>query len=72
MEIQTIRKICQEENLLNYDLFVEFFSEAFPNESNQITSYCREWIGRFKSGDPTVYMDNDRLSIYRRLIDKKV
>lgn len=70
MEIETIREICINKEMMNYDLFVDFFSRAFPNESNQIHSYCSEWVDRFQSGNPMIYMDDERKEIYKELVDE--
>ena len=33
-------------------------------------SYFAEWVSRFESGEPWVYMDSESLEIYRGLADK--
>ena len=68
MKVETIRKLCIDAGLRDYDLFVDFFSKRFPNESDRIHSYCNEWIKRFQAGNPTLYMDIESTKIYMDLI----
>jgi len=65
MNRSKIIEIADEVGLVdkNKELFVEFFSKRFPEESDNITSYVSEWANRFK-GDPTPFMDSTSLSIY--------
>ena len=62
MKEQELNRLCNEHGLRNYDLFVEWFMKRFPNEAME--SYVVEWIERFKSGNPAVYMDKISLKIY--------
>lgn len=62
LTIQRMRQLCNEEGLINYDKFIEWFMKRFPNECCE--SYFCEWVGRFKSGDPVAYMDNDSKRLY--------
>lgn len=66
MEKTKIMEIAQECGVDNVELFTEFFNTRFPNESNNITSYVREWAGRFVRGNPKAYMDSESLEIYNR------
>lgn len=70
MKRETIIKLCEENGLRNHLLFVEFFSKRFPNESDRIHSYCIEWIERFKTGNPRIYMDKFSLKVYEDLLLK--
>ncbi len=70
MEEKTIRTLCKEKGMICLDrvyIFVKFFMERFPNESDNIHSYCNEWIDRFMTNHPETYMDGHSLSIYNRL-----
>ena len=71
MKKETIRKIGLSKGVKEIDLFVEFFSRRFPNESEQITSYVSEWADRFNSGSPNKYMDCQSLAIYDELKEKE-
>lgn len=71
MKEENIRKIAQEKGMKETDLFVEFIQKRFPNESDSITSYVGEWVDRFLSGNPTLYMDNESLGVYVSLIGIK-
>lgn len=70
MNKEKIREIAEHQGMKNTDLFIAFFSERFPNESNEVSSYCSEWVDRFMSGNPMVYMDGDSKKIYRDLISR--
>ena len=66
MKEETIKTLCKEKGLINPDLFVKFFMKRFPTESDDIHSYCNEWIDRFMSGSPEEHMDSQSLEIYKR------
>ena len=68
MKEETIRMLCDRKGMRDQDLFVKFFMQRFPNESDRIHSYCNEWIDRFMSGEPSIYMDGESLSIYKSLL----
>jgi len=67
MEKENIMKIALLKGVTDKELFVEFLSKRFPNESDRITSYFSEWADRFNSGQPEKYMDSESLAIYRAL-----
>jgi hypothetical protein len=62
------KEIARREGLTNENLFVEFMAARFPNEDDD--RYIAEWAGRFKSGDPTSWMDSKSLSVYGNLLKK--
>ena len=66
MKEETIEKLCKEKGMdkNKTDLFIKFFMKRFPNESDNIHSYCNEWIDRFMTGHPIVYMDSQSKKIY--------
>lgn len=66
MKESELNELCNKYGLRNYDFFVNFFMQRFPNESME--SYVCEWIKRFKSGNPTIYMDKNTYGIYVSLI----
>ena len=45
-------------------IFCEFFSQRFPDENNNITSYVDEWADRFKNGNQERYMDGLSITVY--------
>ena len=63
---QKLIDMAINKELSKYDLFVKFMLARFPMEQHE--SYIEEWVDRFKSGQPTVYMDNESLNIYKSLI----
>ena len=67
MQEKTIRMLCDKKKVKTPVLFVKFFMKRFPNESDNIHSYCNEWLDRFNSGHPENYMDNKSLKIFNEL-----
>jgi len=69
MKEEIIKQIGSETGLKGNQLnvFVEFFSQRFPNESSKITGYCKEWAQRFLRGSPENCMDAGSLRIYREI-----
>tara|TARA_Y100000310_G_scaffold217932_1_gene219053 strand:+ start:1005 stop:1280 length:276 start_codon:yes stop_codon:yes gene_type:complete len=63
---ELLNELSQKVGMRNYDLFVNFMVNRFPNEIS--ISYIREWAFRFMSGNPTSYMDSESLDIYKELI----
>lgn len=47
----------------------KWFMLRFPKRYFD-ASYFAEWVRRFESGEPWVYMDSDSLEIYRGMMDK--
>lgn len=70
MKEEIIRMLANKKGLRNQDLFVRFFIRRFPNENDNIHSYCNEWIDRFMSGNPLVYMDDQSKRIYLEELNK--
>ena len=70
MKTEEIRGIAAKKGLTNYDLFVDFITERFPNEAHE--SYVIEWVDRFLSGNPVAYMDIQSKKIYIKLVSKGV
>jgi len=67
MKKETIEKHGVEQGLEGARLkrFVHFFSKRFPDESETISSYVREWANRFKApNDPTACMDSQSQEVY--------
>jgi len=71
MKKSTIKRLCDAKGFNRPELFIEFFSLRFPDESDRIESYCNEWIDRFMSGSPEIYMDSESKSIYLSLLSKR-
>ena len=69
MRNELIEEIAIEEGLdkETIPLFIKFFSTRFPNEDDRVRSYCAEWIRRFMSRNPEMYMDNESLKVYKLL-----
>ena len=67
MMFHNIRKAAKKANLSEEDtkIFIKFFSERFPDESDSITCYVDEWAERFKTADPENYMDEISIAIYQ-------
>ena len=68
MKRETIIKRCEEKALYNYGEFVEWFTQRFPNESDNITSYLDQWIDRFNTGCPEMFMDLESKVIYNEIL----
>ena len=64
MKRENIMKIAELKGVTDKELFVEFLSRRFPDESDNITSYFSGWADRFNSGDPEDYMDGESEKIY--------
>lgn len=71
MEEKTIIMLCEHKGMRNPDLFIKFFMKRFPNESNDIYSYCNEWIDRFMGGNPIGSMDIQSKKIYFDLLNSE-
>jgi two-component sensor histidine kinase len=69
MKKENIRKIANDFGVENKEVFIDFLSHRFPNESDNITSYFAEWAERFNSGEPEKWMDNTSLSVYRKALN---
>lgn len=69
MKLERIREIAKDEGLseVKVGLFVKFFSKRFPDEEDEIRSYCAQWARRFKD-DPYPAMDRESKQIYLSLI----
>lgn len=65
---EELRKLAYSEGLLHPELFMEFVKKRFPHERDKV--YLTEWVERFKSGDPTAYMDNESVMAYIKSIKK--
>lgn len=52
---------------MDEQVFKEFMKRRFPHERDE--SYIEEWRGRFWSGRPEVYMDNQSLEVYKRVLN---
>ena len=68
MERENIMKIAELKGVKDKELFVEFLSQRFPDESDNITSYFSEWADRFNSGRPENYMDTESKEIYYNIL----
>jgi hypothetical protein len=56
-------------NGINYpELYVEFMKKRFPHERDN--TYAKEWVERFRTGDPTAFMDNQSIKAYIDSIKK--
>lgn len=62
------RKIAQKVGVWPTDVYVKFMQTRFPKEFDE--HYAAEWAGRFKTGDPTPYMDNQSLKAYMDAVKK--
>jgi|WetSurMetagenome_2_1015567.scaffolds.fasta_scaffold469146_2 hypothetical protein len=63
------RRIARKNGIWNSNLFEIFMMERFPNEASE--GYVAEWAERFKSGDPTGYMDSTTLKAYIKAVQGK-
>lgn len=56
--------MAKEKGMNHHDalLFSMFMVKRFPKEWNE--DYVNEWIGRFKTGKPDAYMDEESKSAY--------
>lgn len=62
-DVGDLRQLSRKEGLSHFDLFVRWFRHRFGFK--QITAgYVKEWISRFKTGNPVVYMDEESQRIY--------
>ena len=51
-----------------YEICVEFFKRRFPEKSLEFEVKCGyfgEWIRRFESGRPEIYMDENSLEVWQ-------
>ena len=67
MKRENIKQIAMEEKVMDQKVFIAFLSKRFPDESDNIKSYFREWATRFNSGHPENYMDMESLKVYREV-----
>ena len=67
MKKENIIKIGNEKGVKNLNLFVNFLTERFPEESDRITTYFEEWADRFNTDHPESYMDKGTLQIYNKI-----
>ncbi len=67
MKKEMIKARCELHNYTDNALFVEWFARRFPNESNEITSYVDEWIGRFQGGHHKLYMDIESRALWNEI-----
>ena len=70
MKEKTIRNLCQKKGFGKCELFVKFFMARFPKEEDDIHSYCEEWIDRFMTSNPIVYMDEKSKDVYLNLVNE--
>jgi len=52
----------------------EFFKRRFPDKDIAFEKKCGyfyEWVERFKSGNPEVYMDNESLEVWKEIQGSK-
>lgn len=59
-------QLAVKHNLNDKDryIYTQFMKERFPNENDEM--YATEWINRFKTGNPTPYMDSISLEVYEK------
>jgi len=69
MDKEIIRRVGVNNGLKGetLEVFIEFFSKRFPDESNSVESYVNEWANRFK-GNPIIHMDSHSKEIYVELV----
>jgi len=72
MKIENIKKIGIKNNVKDIDVFVKFLSKRFPNESDRLEGYFTEWATRFNTGNPTRYMDDISLAIYKEVMKNEL
>jgi hypothetical protein len=72
MKRETIMAVGRKNNVKDLEVFVEFFSKRFPDESDNILSYVSEWAERFNTGSPERYMDSQSLRIYEEVRTIKI
>lgn len=63
-----VRDIAEKEftDLKERNVFIAFMEERFPDE--KFEGYIMEWVGRFRSGQPEVFMDNLSKRVYNNLV----
>ena len=75
LEQQSLLKRIANEEFYFPEIFVSFMEKRFPNEKNE--AYIRQWVDRFKSGNPKAYMDSvsrkvyDEVTVNNSLLTKK-
>jgi hypothetical protein len=71
MKQETIQQHGEDVGLRGARLnrFVHFFSNRFPDESEEITCYVREWANRFLD-DPVPRMDSKSREVYYSYFDE--
>jgi hypothetical protein len=53
---------------IDEQLYAEFMLKQFPNEMDR--SYAKEWAERFKSGNPTAWMDKESTETFLNVVKK--
>ena len=57
--------------MIDYEkIVIEFFKRRFPNKDLEFEKECGyfgEWITRFNSGEPEMYMDRESLRIWEEM-----
>ena len=52
------------------DITTEFFKRRFPDKDIEFEKKCGyfyEWVERFKSDDPSIFMDNESLDVWNSM-----
>jgi len=62
-----LHKIAILAGLKDSQLYVEYMKKRHPHANGR---YAMEWAERFKSGDPTAYMDVKSVKAYQQSIKK--
>ena len=56
------------ENKIKFEIITEeFFKRRFPDKNIEFekkVGYFQEWVKRFESGEPEIYMDNESLIVW--------
>ena len=51
---------------------LEFFKRRFPDKDIKIEKECGyfgEWVSRFETKHPEVYMDNESMKVWKEMIE---
>jgi len=54
--------------MVDKDLVREFFQKRFGRSPESDPGYYQEWVDRFASGHPEVWMDSKSKEIYKSLL----
>jgi hypothetical protein len=59
---------------LSEKITLEFFKRRFPDKDIEFEKKCGyfgEWVQRFKSGEPEMFMDTESLEVWEKMKEEK-